>query len=128
MFLVSQSNANKKSAWGDFFHACWSAIRSQPGVGVAEQSVCDNNRWRNYHLMEKLCPRKAKIWIDQAGRKKRYFTLGRRMNILITRSFDPLAEQLDENIGYRRHKLEMNCQSINLRGCVVAKLRPSRDP
>ena len=35
-FLVSQSNANKKSAWGDFFHACRSAIRSQSGVGVAE--------------------------------------------------------------------------------------------
>ena len=43
-------------------------------------------------------------------------------------SGDPLAEQLDENIGYRRHKLEMNSQSSNLRGCVAAKLRPSRDP
>ena len=70
----------------------------------------------------------AKIWIDQAGRKKRYFTLGRRMNILITRSFDPLAEQLDENKGYHRHKSEMFRQSSNLRGCVAAKLRPSRDP
>jgi hypothetical protein len=39
----------------------------------------------------------SKIWIDQAGRKKMYFTLGRRMNILIMRLFDPLAEQLDEN-------------------------------
>jgi hypothetical protein len=36
-----------------------------------------------------------------------HITLGRRMNILITRSFDPLAEQLDENKGYRRHKSEM---------------------
>ena len=50
------------------------------------------------------------------------------MNILITRSFDPLAEQLDENKGYRRHKSEMFRQSSNLRGCVAAKLRPSRDP
>ena len=50
------------------------------------------------------------------------------MNILITRSFDPLAEQLDENKGYRRHKSEMFRQSSNLCGCVVAKLRPSRDP
>jgi hypothetical protein len=57
-----------------------------------------------------------------------YFTLGRRMNILIMRLFDPLAEQLDENKGYRRHKSEMFHQSSNLRGCVAAKLRPSRDP
>jgi hypothetical protein len=35
-YLVSQSNANKKSAWGDFFYACRSAIRSQSGMGVAE--------------------------------------------------------------------------------------------
>ena len=55
-------------------------------------------------------------------------TIGRRMNILIARSFDPLAEQLDENKGYRRHKSEMFRQSSNLRGCVAAKLRPSRDP
>jgi hypothetical protein len=50
------------------------------------------------------------------------------MNILIARSFDPLAEQLDEKKGYRRHKSEMFRQSSNLRGCVAAKLRPSRDP
>jgi hypothetical protein len=50
------------------------------------------------------------------------------MNILITRSFDPLAEQLDENKGYCHHKSEMFCQSSNLRGCVAEKLRPSRDP
>jgi hypothetical protein len=49
------------------------------------------------------------------------------MNILITRSFDPLAEQLDENKGYCHHKSEMFCQSSNLRGCVAEKLRPSRD-
>lgn len=35
-FLVSQCNANKKSAWKDFFHACRSAIRSQSGIGVSE--------------------------------------------------------------------------------------------
>jgi hypothetical protein len=57
-----------------------------------------------------------------------HITLGRRMNILITRSFNPLAEQLDENKGYRRHKSEMFRQSSNLRGCVAAKLRPSWDP
>ena len=39
-----------------------------------------------------------------------------------------LAEQLDESKGYRRHKSEMFHQSSNLRGCVAAKLRPSRDP
>jgi hypothetical protein len=50
------------------------------------------------------------------------------MNILIMRLFDPLAEQLDENKGYRCHKSEMFRQSSNLRGCVAAKLRPSRDP
>jgi hypothetical protein len=50
------------------------------------------------------------------------------MNILIARSFDSLAEQLDEKKGYRRHKSEMFRQSSNLRGCVAAKLRPSRDP
>jgi len=53
-----------------------------------------------------------------------YFTLGKRMNILITRSFDPLAEQLDDIKGYCRHKSEMFRQSSNLRGCVAAKLRP----
>jgi hypothetical protein len=50
------------------------------------------------------------------------------MNILITHSFDPLAEQLDENKGYRLHKLDIFRQSSNLRGCVAAKLRPSWDP
>lgn len=35
-YLVSRSNASKKSCWGDFFHACRSAIRSQAGVGVSE--------------------------------------------------------------------------------------------
>ena len=35
-FLVSRSYTNKKSAWNDFFHSCRSAIRSKPGVGVAE--------------------------------------------------------------------------------------------
>ncbi len=57
------------------------------------------------------------LTIDQAGRKKRYFTLGRMMNILITRLFDPLAEKLDENKGYRRHKSEMFRQSSNLWIC-----------
>ena len=35
-FLVTRSYANKKSVWGDFFHACRSAIRSKACVGVAE--------------------------------------------------------------------------------------------
>ena len=35
-FLVTRSNANKNSVWGDFFHACRSAIRSRAGLGVAE--------------------------------------------------------------------------------------------
>ena len=39
------------------------------------------------------------------------------MNILIMRLFDPLAEQLDENKGYRHHKSEMFRQSSNLWIC-----------
>jgi hypothetical protein len=35
------------------------------------------------------------------------------MNILIARSFDPLAEQLDENKGYRRRKSEMFRQCVD---------------
>ena len=52
----------------------------------------------------------------------------RGMNILITHLFDPLAEQLNENKGYHRHKSEIFHQSNDLRECVAAKLRPSRDP
>ena len=35
-YLVTRSVSNKNSEWGEFFHACRSAIRSQAGVGVAE--------------------------------------------------------------------------------------------
>ena len=35
-FLVSRSHSNNKSAWGSFFHACRSAIRSLSGVAIAE--------------------------------------------------------------------------------------------
>lgn len=35
-YLITRSNANKRSVWRDFFHACRSVIRSRSGVGVAE--------------------------------------------------------------------------------------------
>ncbi|KAL7553491.1 hypothetical protein ACHAWF_016768 [Thalassiosira exigua] len=35
-YLIARSHANKRSVWGDFFHACRSAVRSQAGIGVAE--------------------------------------------------------------------------------------------
>ena len=35
-FLVSRSHSNNKNAWGPFFHACRSAIRSLSGIAMAE--------------------------------------------------------------------------------------------
>jgi len=35
-FLISRSHSNNKNAWGAFFHACRSAIRSLSGIVMAE--------------------------------------------------------------------------------------------